>query len=72
MKQILSQSRSFNEHIVFLKDSISILSEYWNKIGKNHPYIKDIQEGLNHSDPFIIYKACIAASLLLEDRRIYH
>lgn len=72
MKQILRHSKSFNDYIVFLKDAISILSEYWDKIGRRHPYIKDIQDGLNHSDPFIIYKACIAASLLLEDRRIYH
>lgn len=72
MKQIFKHEKSFNEYLVFLKDAITVLREYWDKIGRKHPYIKDIEEGLHHSDPFIIYKASIAASLLLEDRRIYH
>lgn len=64
--------QSFNEYIIFLRETLSFLSQYWEKIGRKHPYIEDIQDGLNHSDPFILYKASIAASLLLEDKRIYH
>ena len=68
----MRNEQSFNEYIVFLRETLSFLSEYWEKIGRRHPYIEDIQDGLNHSDPFILYKASIAASLLLEDKRIYH
>lgn len=67
-----STTASFNEYLTFLRDSIKNLSEYWQKIGHSNPYIKDISLGLNHKDPFIIYKASIAATLLLEDQSIYH
>ena len=64
--------QSFNEHIDFLKDMLNMLSKYWSATGRYHPYLKDIQVGLEHADPFIIHKASIAASLLIEDRKIYH
>jgi len=48
------------------------LAHYWRVIGRDNPHIKDICMGLNHKDPFIIYRASIAATLLLEDRSIYH
>ncbi len=67
-----NSTTSFNEYLTFLRDSIKNLSEYWQKIGHSNPYIKDICVGLNHQDPFIIYKASIAATLLLEDQSIYH
>jgi hypothetical protein len=63
---------SFQEYLDYLRDSIQFLAVYWQKIGHKNPYIKDIHMGLRHSDPFIIHKASIAASLLLNDRRIYH
>jgi len=68
----MNSTLSFGEYLVFLKDSIRNLSEYWQKIGHNHPHIKDINVGLHHADPFILYRASIAASLLLEDQLIYH
>lgn len=69
---MMNKERSFNEYLTFLRESIENLAEYWEKIGHDNPHIKDITAGLNHSDPFIIYKASIAATLLLEDRSIYH
>ena len=66
------EQHSFNEYLHFLRESIQNLEEYWQKIGHRNPHIKDIHAGLNHIDPFIIYKASIAATLLLEDRSIYH
>ena len=68
----MNKETSFNDYLLFLRESIQNLAEYWQKIGHDNPHIKDINAGLNHSDPFIIYKASIAATLLLEDRSIYH
>lgn len=63
---------SFNDYLDFLKDSVTSLATYWDVIGHQHPYIEDIQKGLSHDDPFVLYKASIAATLLLEDQKIYH
>lgn len=65
-------ANSFNDYLIFLRNSIKNLAEYWEKIGHEDPHIKDISIGLHHQDPFIIYKASIAATLLLEDQSIYH
>lgn len=64
--------KSFHDYLLFLRESIECLAEYWQTIGRHHPHIKDIFAGLHHKDPFIIYRASIAATLLLEDRSIYH
>ena len=63
---------TFNDYLAFLRDSLQNLAEYWQKIGHDDPYIEDIRLGLCHRDPFILYKASIAAALLLEDPSIYH
>lgn len=70
--QLKDPSKSFGEYIIFLRESLKMLAEYWEKIGRRHPYVNDIREGLDHKDPFILYKATLAATLLLEDKRIYH
>jgi hypothetical protein len=68
----MNNTASFNDYLHFLRESIAYLAEYWQKIGHDNPHIGDISEGLNHDDPFVIYKASIAATLLLENRLIYH
>jgi hypothetical protein len=68
----MNHTQSFHDYLVFLRESIQNLAEYWQIIGHDNPHIKDICAGLNHKDPFIIYKASIAATVLLEDRSIYH
>lgn len=68
----MNNTASFNEYLHFLRESIQYLAEYWQKIGHDNPHIQDISVGLNHADPFVIYKASIAATLLLEDQSIYH
>lgn len=64
--------QSFNEYIDFLKESLKVLSQYWAVTGRKHPYLKDVQRGLDHADPFVMHKASIAATMLLEDPKIYH
>lgn len=64
--------QSFGDYLVFLRESIKNLSDYWQLIGRKNRHIEDIRAGLNHKDPFIIYKATMAATALLEDKSIYH
>lgn len=68
----MNKAQSFSDYLVFLRESVENLAQYWEKIGHDNPHIKDICAGLNHADPFVIYKASIAATLLLGDRSIYH
>jgi len=66
------QVEFFADYLTFLRESMHNLEEYWQKIGHSNPHIKDIRAGLQHTDPFVLYKASIAATLLLEERSIYH
>ena len=65
-------NHSFEDYIHYLRDAICTLSDYWVQSGQYHPQIKQIEDALHDEDPFILYGATIAASLLLEDRSIYH
>ena len=68
----IAETRSFEEYIDFLRESMDNLFDYWSKSGYYHPQVKQIHEALHDEDPFIVYGATIAASLLLEDNSIYH
>lgn len=71
-KQSILSTHTFKDYMSFLKDALSSLEEYRFKTGKYPNKIRDIRKGLQHSDPFIAYKATIAATLLLADNSIYH
>ncbi|MFO1257083.1 MAG: hypothetical protein U1E78_01465 [Gammaproteobacteria bacterium] len=65
-------NQSFLAYVDFLRESLDNLSDYWSKSGFYHPQIRQITEALHDDDPFILYGATIAASILLEDQSIYH
>lgn len=67
-----SVQQDFGEYLIFLRESIQYLCDYWQMIGHKNPHIDDIRAGLYHKDPFIIYRATMAATALLEDKSIYH
>lgn len=66
------EGHNFNEYLAFLRDSLSNLSDYWQTIGYDDPHISHICEALEHADPFILYSASIAATVMLNDKSIYH
>ena len=72
MEKILAKQQSFNEYLYFLRESMDNLSDYWHKVGHFNPHIKGIRKALHHNDPFIIYKASIAATIMLAEKSIYH
>ena len=73
MKEIVqNEDKTFNDYILYLRESLENLSEYWDKIGHRDPYIQDIRKALKHADPFVLYNASIAATLILQDSSIYH
>ncbi|MEI8296369.1 MAG: hypothetical protein WCG04_07640 [Alphaproteobacteria bacterium] len=64
--------QTFNDYLAFLRESLGLLSSYWQIIGHEDPHIHQICRGLEHPDPFVMYHASIAATVLLNDKSIYH
>ena len=72
MEKIIEKQQSFNDYLYFLRESMDNLSDYWHKVGHFNPYIKDIRKALHHVDPFVMYRASIAATAMLSEKSIYH
>lgn len=72
MDKVIEKQQSFNEYLFFLRETIDNLSDYWRKVGHFNPHIKDIKKALHHADPFVMYKASIAATVMLSEKSIYH
>jgi len=63
---------NFNEYLQYLRESMDNLHEFGTKAGRKNMRVELIRRALKHSDPFILYKASIAATLVLKDKSIYH
>lgn len=68
----METTHKFEEYIEYLKDSLINLVQYREKTGTLDLGVLQVKEDLFHEDPFIVFSASIAASLLLSDRSIYH
>ncbi len=68
----VEKQQNFNDYLFFLRETMDNLSDYWHKVGHFNPHIKGIKKALHHSDPFVIYKASIAATLMLSEKSLYH
>lgn len=68
----MNENPSFNEYLSQLRESLDCLAIYWEHIGYECPHIDHIASGLKNADPFVLYNASIAATLLLSDESIYH
>lgn len=64
--------QTFADYLEELKDSMQDLTEYYKLLGKSSDKLDTVNTGLHHADPFITYKASLAASLMLADKQIYH
>lgn len=71
-KQSFLAKHTFKEYLRFLRDTMGFLEEYRAKTGNYRNLIKDVRDGLEHADPFVTYKASIAATMLLADNSLYH
>jgi hypothetical protein len=71
-KRSFLSEHTFQEYIAFLSDSMLFLEEYKTKIGCYKNHVTDVRKALENGDPFVTYKASIAATLLLADNSLYH
>lgn len=71
-KNSFLKERSFKEYMDFLSESMSVLEEYRARTGQFKTPAKEVKEALQHGDPFVTYKATIAATMLLADNSLYH
>lgn len=66
------QDIGFDEYLDYLRESIDGLWTYFDNIGHDDPNISRIKLALNNPDPFVVYRASLAATVLLSDKSIYH
>lgn len=65
-------SHRYGEYIEFLRENLVNLVEYRERTGTIDPDVVQIKEDLFDEDPFVVFTASIAASMLLADKSIYH
>jgi hypothetical protein len=65
-------SDRFAEYIEYLRENITNLVEYRERTGTRDPGVTQIKEDLFDEDPFVVFSASIAATLVLADKSIYH
>lgn len=64
----MSQKLKTNE----LADLMKAITEYSTKCGKYYTRPRKVYQDLKSLDPFIVYRARVSASLILEDTLLYH
>lgn len=65
-------SHKFAEYIEFLRENIVNLVEYRERTGTIDSNVLQVKEDLFDEDPFVVFTASIAATVLLADKSIYH
>lgn len=65
-------SHRFGEYIEFLREHLVNLVEYRERTGTIEPNVIQIKEDLFDDDPFVVFTASLAATVLLADKSIYH
>lgn len=64
--------QKFEEYIEYLRENLVNLVQYREKTGTLDPGVLQVKEDLFNEDPFVVFSASIAATLLLSDKSIYH
>ncbi|HEV2524575.1 MAG TPA: hypothetical protein PK583_06090 [Gammaproteobacteria bacterium] len=62
----------FDEYIQYLRESFVNLVEYRERTGTLEANVVQIKEALFNEDPFIVFNASVAATVVLSDKFIYH
>lgn len=62
----------FEEYIKYLRENFVNLVEYRERTGTLEPNVLQIKEALFNDDPFIVFSASLAATVVLADKSIYH
>ncbi len=62
----------FEEYIEYLRENLINLVEYKELTGTLEPNVVQIKEALFNDDPFVVFNASLAATVVLADKSIYH
>lgn len=62
----------FEEYITFLRENFVNFVQYRERTGTLDPDMMHIKEGLFNKDPFIVFSASLAATVVMADKSIYH
>lgn len=68
----LDMNYRFEDYIKFLRENFVNLVEYRERTGTLDPSVLKIKEDLFDDDPFIVFNATLAATIVLSDKSIYH
>lgn len=68
----LITSHRFGEYIDYLREFLANLVEYRERTGTLDSNVLQVKEDLFDDDPFIVFTASIAATIILADKSIYH
>lgn len=63
---------SFEDYIQYLRENFTNLVEYRERTGTLEPGVRKIKEALFNEDPFIVFSASLAATIVMADKSIYH
>jgi len=68
----LDTNYRFEDYIKFLRENFVNLVEYRERTGTLDASVLRIKEDLFDEDPFIVFNATLAATVVLSDKSIYH
>lgn len=70
--RILITSHRFGDYIEYLRENLINLVEYRERTGTLEPNVLQVKEDMFDDDPFVVFTACIAATVILSDKKLYH
>ncbi len=62
----------FEEYIKYLRENFINLVEYRERTGTLEPNVLQIKEALFNDDPFVVFSASLAATVVMSDKSLYH
>ena len=62
----------FEEYIQYLREHFVNLVEHRERTGTLEANVVQIKDALFNDDPFIVFSASLAATVVLSDKSIYH
>ncbi len=62
----------FGDYIEFLRENVANLVTYRERTGTLDSNVLQIKEDLFDDDPFVVFTASLAATVILSDKSLYH
>lgn len=69
---MLDTGYRFEEYIKDLRENFVNLVEYRERTGTLEPSVLQVKDALFNEDPFVVFSASLAATVILADKSLYH